>query len=696
MKYILKVNTVVLAGYALSLLLSKIGFPYLQYIFGLGLFIVFTLNVAWALSSVLQKTNLAIFVFALGVSPLLFAIFNQLIIIFSKHQIYPDLLTFSLAILNIIALTLILILPSKNKILLEKLTYTKISSRHPLAISILFALIFFSVILIIYPFIPEADSYTYLINLRDALKAGEISDQLPRSLFYSFNLGFYFVTKIPLYWSFKIVLPILTAFTILLTFYAFSKKYTKNNIIIILGTLLPFTFPIISMETVYPRPQLLFICFFVSSLLAIYESLRSSDNSWQPLLYIGLALSVLGIKMHDFFIYSVIIFTISICLKSWETIKAKPISTLAKIIVSIVFAYPWIRDLELIKPFIAVGKRFGQIFQDFQFDLWFIDNYINTDGNQMGWPGLSSILYYGYNLGLVSISIFALWLVAKKIKHNQESRSLTPFIVSLILFFVIAEVLPRFKFAFLPDRAWLFVALSLSFLLVTLIGRIKLSPAITRFLVSIFILSAFVSWSVAYLKQGWVTPAEYKFAKYIEEHTPENSIIITQTGNFPMVSYFANRVIYIPPKSFFTESNIDKKIAIIDKVPTVINSKQSVEAKAINEFQELQKKIEQLPATPVSELKTIVLDINKDTESYFSLRRNADKKVGIIDCRNTQCPIYILYSKDKFNGLYGKREWWKEVNFYNADLEAIEKIPGLSTEKVDNSITLYKYEKVTR
>ena len=38
-------------------------------------------------------------------------------------------------------------------------------------------------------------------------------------------------------------------------------------------------------------------------------------------------------------------------------------------------------------------------------------------------------------------------------------------------------------------------------------------------------------------------------------------------------------------------------------------------------------------------------------------------------------PIYVLFSDEKLDGLYSTRKWWRDVNFYDANLDKFDTLP---------------------
>ena len=543
---------------------------------------------------------------------------------------------------------------------------------------------------LLYHYIPEVDPYYYLIKIQDLVDRGEFLEEEPRFLFHVFSYSFLFLTKISLYWLFKIFLPLL-AVSLVVVFYQISQSLLKTKLLQLLATLSFMLFPVLILEILIPRPQSLFlvalsiVLYLATNLL---KSKRIKDIYWFLLL---LAVSFLGIKIHQFFIFSVLFVLLSLIVFLWPQIKKHPLETFLIVLFVLIGFYPWSRDLGVIEQAGDLLKPFWRTILHPKLDLWFIDNYINIDGNRMGWPGYTWIYYYGYNLGIV-LPILALVVIVKKIKIDWDLKNNWLYLVSFLVFFSIAEFFPRLGLAFLPDRAWLFASLSLVFFIPILLKNIsKAFPK--KFLswgvVFLLLISFLVSWGITYTKQGWATSREYEAAQFIKENLPKDAAILTQGGNFPMVAYFSERLFAKPPEKFFLEYNLEYDLNFLESLPEYISRK----AHYLSEK-------ESLEATMRGNLNEIILAppnaYNDGTEKLLKNYKKYQKiknEIFIVEKEqlDRKRPIYILYSRDKFTYLYGQREWWKKVNFYGANLKKFDQNPEYFEKIYDkNKVIIWK------
>ncbi len=682
MKFIFRWNLVTVLFFLLSLLISRLGFPFFQYVAGTAILITIGLNVSWFIESITGKRlKFNIFsILSVLSAPLVLAFTLYAGILLNHNRVSENIILIS----SLSTQVLCAVLLTATTFLYKSKTFTSftfkdfVKNKYLLTI-IGIILVFLGVNFLLYPYIPEADGYTCIAKLSSIVKSGILPTNLARVLFYVLSLGIHYLTDIPMYWIFKIFFPLLTS-AIFLPFYFIGKEQSYNSRLRYLITLLPFCVPVVVMELLYARPQLIFILFFVLSLYLIVELFKEKErNYYIPLLLFFL--SVIGIKCHEFFIFTTIIFLVVLIVYFYPLIRKKPLESVLIIIFILGGSYPWARDLGLIQQFTNYGRLFGNVFHHSAFRWWFIDSYVNTDGNQMGWPGVMSLFYYGYNLGFILVLIIVA-LVMKKIKIDWNFKIKWPYYLTFVMFFLIAEVFPRFGLGFLPDRAWLFVSLSLCLILIFNSHRVNLESKLSYFLLISLVLGSFIlSWSVTYLKKGWVMPDEVKAAQYIDVKTPSDSVIVTQPGNFPLISSFAHRFMITPDSTFFTKKS--DMMSFLEKLPQELDIRQ-----------EKEKEVKILEEILLNDLSAVLnnssdQDISK-LESDLSSYRNALQELATTSLGNSKTfPIYIVYSREKFAGLYGMRQWWKQSNFYDSKLDIFD---GFELIYHDDGIYIWKYK----
>jgi len=688
MQKIVFLNLAIFGAWLLSYVLSIFNFPYLQYIFGLIIFFLPGLNLAFFIEQIVKKTLGFSKIILLGAVSSL--ILNPFVIyigssIFSK---FADKRTTFVLFFGWIILSLISFLLAK---FFRKTQVSEIKidfSKHKILwVSLGVFLLLFLILAITYPFIPERDPY-YWISI---LKEVEIFNRFiinDRPLFIAFSWALLFLTNLSDFWIYKIVFPLISGIGLIFLFYLYSKEKLKTDFYKFIGTLSIVFVPVIIQEILISRPQIIFLFCFPTFLYLLRGFLKEKKN---PFLLWGIlylfVLAFLGFGIHEFFMILVFITFVSALVFLWDHIKKYPFESIAIFIFLAGFFFLIVKDFGLTTFFEINFSRFIKIFIHPEFHLWFLDNYTNVDGISMSWTGINLLYYYGYNLGfLLPIILVIYFLKRKKISINFKENWV--FVFSFLFFFSIAEIFPRIGLAYLPERAWLFSSLVLLFFvpLVLSIEKNLSSKKYKILFIVVFILSLFISFLITYQKQGWVTKNEFKAATFIRENTPEDAVFIIQKGASPLIGYYSQRMWYKPKKEFFYGELSEDDINLLKNLPEFLFNKISAKKNIINSKNKIIEKINDIiqenegfeKITFNEELKTIS---ESKRQIIISNLKNLDKKR----------PIYILYSFDKFKGLYGVREWWREYNFYGANLSKFDKNKNLFELIYDkNGIKIWK------
>lgn len=519
---------------------------------------------------------------------------------------------------------------------------------------------------LLYRFLPEADPYRTLIDIDQAIKTGLFNDSTRRTLFEPLVLGTYSLTGIPAYWLYKVFFPLASGLMII-PFYLISSNLTKNKALIIISSLSPFLFPVISLESVITRPQLLFMISLPITIYLLQELIKSSnlkDGWWLLSLALG---STIALKFHELFAVQLMLVVLASLYFYRQTIKKYPLESAVGVLGLVTLSFPWLRDLGLTEPLTGIVERSYRILSKGNFDWWFIDNYKNVDGNQLGWPGYSWIFYYGYNLGL---ALPLLLLVGGIKKSFSDWATIGLALASAAIFLTIAEVLPRFGLAYLPDRAMLFFAISTAFTLPFLIINVSGRLAKLAVVVAI-ILSLATNWGLTWAKQGRVSPSQAEAAQFIKEKTDQGAIIIAQGGAAAWVRYFAQRQwVKIPSVVARNPNSSDSAEIFKDLADTNLQIKKFNQISSdLEESMQLQLQAYRQSETASGRGSLI--------EKIGALHRkhelNEQEKEVFIDQGYPETrELYLLYSTDFFDSLYGKRVWWRQQNLFDLDLSQFD------------------------
>ena len=669
-KKIANFNIKILSFFFIGLILTKLGFPFLQYFSGILLFFLPGINTVWSIELLSnQKLNRdKLIVLTIAISPIINALFLYIAISLNKFQISENFITITLLILT--TLTAIAAICTK---LITKNTETILEIKTIKNINLFLIItsiisIFLSINFILYKFIPEGDGYLYLIQLRDIINQEVMQNDLPRSLFITFSLSIWALTKIPFYWIFKILIPLLVS-SIFLPFYLIAKEKYSKKLPIILVSILPFTIPVICMEILYPRPQSIFMLSFTLFTYLLIEILKFKNESAKIYLISTLLFfSIIGTKIHEFFFFLILISVFSLFLAILPILKKKPKESSLLIIITFIAIMGWIRGNGIMLQFNAYFAIISTYLSHPKLQLWFINNYTNVDGSSMGWPGYSWIFYYGYNLGLI-MPLLLLCSIFKKFKNLKiDKQALSILTLAFSLFFLVAEIFPRLGLALYPDRAWLFVSISVILFFAYYIPKnITFTPIQKYLILSIFIASISTSLLLTYAKQGWTSPNEYEASQFIKNNTPKDAIIISQGANGPMINYFAERMLIIPPNNFFLSDNNDQISEFIKNIPNITGKEKELSSSKNDIITSSYNLIKSLNSSSNS-INEIKSELNNNLTNYYNILKveNEIRRKGL----DKTHPIFIIYSNDKFNGLYGNRDWWKEMNFYSNNISA--------------------------
>ena len=537
----------------------------------------------------------------------------------------------------------------------------------------------------LYPYLPEADGYGLILRLRDVVNSasGTIPSLTYRPLFSLYTILFVRLTGLQLIDSYKYFIPLLLT-SIVVYPYLIASKLTRHQGLRLAAALLPFCFPIIVLESEVTRPQIIII---LTSFACVWSLIRFREQRSFHYFSLAVLLAVLGMGFHEFSIFNLIAVGLVGIGPLWKLARRHPWQAAWAIFYIVTWAFPYLSHPGIFNLIPQITHTFLEGVSSGRIDWWFIKSYQNYDGNNLGWPGITALFYYGYNLGLVVPLLLILRFLSRKGKDQAADKS--PVTAAWSLFaiaFFFAEVSPRFHTIYLPDRAWLYVSISLCFLLVPLLTTLRTRRQYAVLMISLIgsIVTANV---ITYLKQGWVHPAEYTAAGWIQNHTSSNSLFVSQTGNAPFISVYANRQVTSTRDFFFDTTNQQLQFlsSLEQSSQYTISQTNLLTATAV-----LDSSLA-IARTANTQAAINALDgpLQEQVTSFLQLKRESLSAPP----PHVSSDLYILYSTAKFDGLYGKRAWWQEVNAQGASLKAIDALPvtrvydrgGVTIWKVKNS-----------
>jgi hypothetical protein len=523
-----------------------------------------------------------------------------------------------------------------------------------------------------YKFVPEWDGYSDMIKTEEMLESGDISVEY-RSFFIS-SVGILSAfSKTDPYQIFSFWFIILQT-TLLFVLYELLKIHGVKNkmtqFFVLLGAL---SVPVLNMEIDMIRPQNITIAFLPVFIFFLYRAISQKSAFFWSLSFL---ICAFGLNYHEFFTFFFVIFFGFLLFHLFkkflfESKDKKDKLILALILITLILLFLLSNQYIKSLPFIwhIIKSIATNIVNVENWRWWFLGNY-NTDGPdlQLGWPGIGgAVQYYGYYLSpfvlFVLLANLYFFLKNKYVWKNTLPLIITPL---FLVMFAFAEIFPRLNFVFLPERFWVFIGILTLLSLVPLIQNFEktsLDKNSKKIIASlgIFCLTLGIggSFFVAKNKMALTAKEEIPVIEWIKENTPEDSIFITQGSNGPLVRYFSKREALSPSKEFFLSEKIEPcpieaGLEILNKVKQEKIEKISSELNLISIEEEIEKE----------NLEKLFEDLKNDLISYKKIEERVSKKEKTIET-----PLYVLYSNNKFSSIYAKREWWRNSNFYGANLE---------------------------
>ncbi|PIW94939.1 MAG: hypothetical protein COZ85_02505 [Candidatus Moranbacteria bacterium CG_4_8_14_3_um_filter_34_16] len=534
---------------------------------------------------------------------------------------------------------------------------------------------------LVYPFVPEIDGYAYIMNAQQNISAG-IFNAPYRPMFAIFVDFVSLVSQISPYWLFKFGIIITQISGIYYLYQIIKIAEIKQKIIKYLILSSFASVPVINLEVDYIRPNVLFI---LAILPFIYYLSRGLDGK-KKYFFFSSIIATTGLLIHEFFIILFLLnafFVLNYFYQKLNASKKTLFWTIGGLIFFIMILHIKIFNF-LLTPLQLTGNFIEMVQAGLRWNWWFLGGYSNIDGFNLGWTGFKDILnYYAYSISpfLSIIFLFYLFVLAKKIYFTEKFSSLEKIALAVLsIGLIFSEFLPRIDFKTLPDRFWPMTSMALITLAPFVLVKFKFFEKKSFQIVVAILIFIGIGGSIyiAKAKAGYISQREYKTSQWIKENTPENSLFITQGGNGPILNYFAKRENFSPSPSFFLPKNT------------------LTENKNITQSEKFLSNINKLLNTSLTNPTDANLSaLNSNLKAYYQEIKK-EKLVKNIDDSEFALPknenIYILYSFDKFNNYYANRKWWRDINFYGADLSKFNDTTEYELVYNDNNI-IYIWKK---
>lgn len=588
-------------------------------------------------------------------------------------------------IVNIVAFLLNIFIYKKFKL---RSGVDKFHLDRPSLSLILVALIpavFFLIRIAFNPYVHELDSsqYFHIYNniIQNSFDTSWLTGQ--RNGFALYMIFSKYVSNISFFGFIKFFTPVLFFITSM-TLFSFTKSI-KNKSLSILAYLLILASPYLSIGNEGVRPETFIFIFSFPVFYLIYYAIEGNLLKYS---FLALLFSYVAFRFHEFGFFLLVAASVCLLVCLYDSRKLLINKVKENPNLSIIILLPYL--LLLKQKFSTLGSIFSaEIFTYATMKIkdlvyhphwkwWFLDNFTCIDGGTLKWPGYSFILYYLYNgLGIIFISIIIISLFAaskKKIEKEVRAkllRSLLPIIVFLLLYLIIAEILPRLGLFLLPNRTWPHIMMALIFISILLINKMdkmnveRLNSKFIRISLLIVIIGGVCGTMIgSVFMGGQVLPGEKNVINKIK-NLPEKSIIISTQVNENLVEMYGDKT-YIPIEQVeFNQKQLFISTAHKAIDDYVVKYKDNIVASySVN-------KGENIFISSGNKSKNIILNNEKiinpnlkldqirmyDPEEYNNII-NLTNKFQDIDKR----PVYYVYSFIKFNGILATRDWWIEDN----------------------------------
>ncbi len=515
-----------------------------------------------------------------------------------------------------------------------------------------------------YRFIPEWDGYTDLKKINETLASGFITVEY-RSFF---NMAMSLIARATQLNPYDVFIFVMVALqsTVLMVLNQLLREYKIRDhglrLIVLLGVL---GIPVLALETDMTRPQNVVLIGLPLYVFFLYRALKEKAVVYWVLTSL---IALAGINYHEFFLFVFVAHAGWLLWLLFDRFYRRAQDTRDRAIFGLIIALGVClvtRSKAIMALLGTVGIIFKNISHVSAWRIWFLGSY-NTDGANLdlGWAGLSgAIKYYAYYLSpiagiwLVVFIAFLIWQRPKLIKDTLI-RAILPL---LVLFIAFAEILPRLNFVLLPERFWVLISLLLAFAAIPLSQLVleNKSAALKKTIVIGLLLAIGVgiggSLYIASSKKALTTQEEYQAVDWIKANTPADAVFISQAANGPMVEYFAQRKIVSPNEEFFMSPTVES--AELDE------RLQSME-KSLNETQyEILVEVNHYLQGRAS-----LNSLNMTLHELDSPLQQEKKEINKLE-KLLAAPKYILYSTNKFKGIYAQRNWWLLANYYGAHVE---------------------------
>lgn len=428
--------------------------------------------------------------------------------------------------------------------------------RHPAFLALILVLSTQLICRFQYVFLPGLDAYTWLLKYEGSLPYSlyDLSAGPNRILFSTLVAVFYRLSHTPFFPLFKYWLPFISLLPVIPLWLIARTFKSRLHQFLFQVSLLASPTLILDGETT--RHHLVLLLFLSLSLGLLYIGRRYQSRLFFWLTFLA---AFIGILYHPLFLIMILLWLPSVFLLHRRFINRHPIVIVAFSLV-LLLTTSYLKLTALFTNIIIRLTDAGSNFVSFHWNLLYPAAFV-SEGLQMGWPGPLGVLkYYGYHAGPLPLFIlfatFFCLVLFPSFRRQLLSYLFSPFLLPLTLLLLVmlflAELLPRFAgIAYLPDRAWLILALP----------SLLLLPSLFRFIPTrryhLFFSLIFVAvWSVSLAGTFYINHAiafsipdyELKAAAWMHAYLPADAYVFTSSSKNILRYYARVKLLRMEPE----------------------------------------------------------------------------------------------------------------------------------------------------
>jgi len=440
---------------------------------------------------------------------------------------------------------------------------------HPFILTSILLLVFIGIIVSAYDALPDLDPYRWLFRYTADFSLEQLSTA-PRPLFESLTfIGVYLLGFTEVFPFFKFFLPFLFA-SILLPMWLIASTFPDRRRQQ-LFLLLSFTSPVILLygTTAMPNAILMILSLYFVLFLLI-DHIRKDSFFF----YSAGAVIITAFLYHEAAAIAIIPWISMAILSNIRTLLSDKkvfillILLLASNITRFSSASSFISNwIQIIRSRFSNGDTTNFYFPAF---------YRNVDQNLMGWSGADGVIkYYAFHMGPVIGCILAIsltfFLFRKSwrihLMRNIKSKSMIVIIGVFSIYFIIAEIFPRYpNIALLPDRAWIFAGISSLAFAYLLLKYRRRRFSTWEYIITICIISVGIGGAIYinHLKTFLITPEQLRSAEWIKANLPKDRLFLSSGGKNLLPVHANSRLIRMPNDTYC--DNLSKFNRILTKI----------------------------------------------------------------------------------------------------------------------------------